>query len=249
MVFHRAPRSLCARTPARCARASPTARRAASDSRTSRPIENLQRIYGYYFDRAQWDQMADLFAETGTIEFAQTGVYAGKRHVRQFLGTMGPQGGEPGWMNEHIQLQIVVTVAPDGRTGAFTQSRTLDDRPLRSSPASGPKGSTRTATSRKAASGSSRPCTSFPRSSRTTTRAGESTQDRPTAPSSAADGRSSADAAVRDLSEGACASVSLPQSGDGSAAHVSRKWRAFRGRRGGSAAGLGFACPRRCVAM
>jgi hypothetical protein len=34
-------------------------------------IENLQRIYGFYYDRAQWDQMADLFADNGTIELAQ----------------------------------------------------------------------------------------------------------------------------------------------------------------------------------
>ena len=33
-------------------------------------IENLQRIYGYYLDRGQWDQAADLFAADGTIEVA-----------------------------------------------------------------------------------------------------------------------------------------------------------------------------------
>jgi SnoaL-like domain len=79
-------------------------------------IENLQRIYGYYYDRAQWDQMADLFADNGTIEFAQQGVFAGKKRVRQFLGSLGPQGLVPGWLNDRIQLQIVVTVSADGRS-------------------------------------------------------------------------------------------------------------------------------------
>jgi SnoaL-like domain len=79
-------------------------------------IENLQRIYGYYYDRAQWDQMADLFADNGSIEFAQQGVFAGKKRVRQFLGSLGPHGLVPGWLNDRIQLQIVVTVAADGRT-------------------------------------------------------------------------------------------------------------------------------------
>jgi hypothetical protein len=79
-------------------------------------IENLQRIYGFYYDRAQWDQMSDLFAASGTIEFAQQGVFVGRKRVRQFLGSLGPHGLVPGWMNDRIQLQVIVDVAPDGRT-------------------------------------------------------------------------------------------------------------------------------------
>ncbi|HXC60079.1 MAG TPA: nuclear transport factor 2 family protein [Steroidobacteraceae bacterium] len=82
--------------------------------RDEQNIENLQRIYGYYLDRAQWDQLADLFADDGTIELAQQGVYVGKKHVRAFLGTLGPAGLEPGWLNDHIQLQPIVTVSSDG---------------------------------------------------------------------------------------------------------------------------------------
>jgi len=55
-------------------------------------IENLQRIYGFYIDRAQWDQAAELFAPDGTIESGQQGVYVGKRRVREFLGLAGHQG-------------------------------------------------------------------------------------------------------------------------------------------------------------
>jgi triacylglycerol lipase len=84
--------------------------------RDEQQIENLLRIYGYYRDRAQWDQVADLFADTGTIEMDQRGVYVGRRRVREFLGSLGPHGLVPGWMNDHIQLQIVVDVAADGRT-------------------------------------------------------------------------------------------------------------------------------------
>jgi acetyl esterase/lipase len=36
--------------------------------------------------------------------------------VREFLGRLGPHGLVPGWMNDHIQLQVVVDVAADGRT-------------------------------------------------------------------------------------------------------------------------------------
>ena len=90
--------------------------RRAQRLRDEQDIENLQRIYGYYLDRAQWDQVADLFANKATLEFAQQGVYVGKARIRAFLGTLGPHGLVPGWLNDHLQLQTVVTVAPDGKT-------------------------------------------------------------------------------------------------------------------------------------
>ncbi|HEX3838844.1 MAG TPA: nuclear transport factor 2 family protein [Steroidobacteraceae bacterium] len=88
-------------------------------------IENLQRIYGFYIDRAMWDQAADLFAPDGTLESGQQGVYVGKRRVRAYLGLSGHQGLSWGWMNDHIQLQPIVDVAPDGLT-AHARSRELD---------------------------------------------------------------------------------------------------------------------------
>jgi hypothetical protein len=88
-------------------------------------IENLQRIYGFYIDRAMWDQAADLFAPDATIESGQQGVYVGKRRVRAFLGLSGHQGLSWGWMNDHMQLQPIVDVAPDGLT-AHARSRELD---------------------------------------------------------------------------------------------------------------------------
>jgi hypothetical protein len=79
-------------------------------------IENLQKIYGYYFDRRMWDEVADLFADDGTIEMAQRGVYVGKARVREFLDLLGPVGLKDGELNDHVQLQVVVSVAPDGRS-------------------------------------------------------------------------------------------------------------------------------------
>ena len=87
-------------------------------------VENLQRIYGYYLDRAMWDQVADLFTEDGTIEMAQRGVYVGRKRVREFLGTLGRHGLTDGWLNDHVQLQIIATVAADGKT-AHVRSREL----------------------------------------------------------------------------------------------------------------------------
>ncbi len=71
-----------------------------------------------------WDQVADLFADNGTIEMAQQGVYVGKKRVREFLGLQGPHGLVDGWLNDHMQLQPIVDVAPDGST-ARVRSREL----------------------------------------------------------------------------------------------------------------------------
>jgi hypothetical protein len=106
--------------------------------RDEQEIENLQRIYGYYLDRALWSQVADLFAHNGTIEMGLSGVYVGKDRIRQFLGLQGPQGLTDGRLNDHMQLQVIVDVARDGRTararsreigmtGTFQGSATLSE--------------------------------------------------------------------------------------------------------------------------
>lgn len=87
-------------------------------------IENLQRIYGYYVDRAMWDQVADLFADDATIEMGQRGVYVGKPRIREFLNLLGPAGLTDGRLNDHIQLQIIADVSPDAYT-ARSRSREL----------------------------------------------------------------------------------------------------------------------------
>src|SRR5687768_13261728 len=38
-------------------------------------INKLQRAYGYYIDEGQWTQVADLFADTSSVEIAARGVY------------------------------------------------------------------------------------------------------------------------------------------------------------------------------
>ena len=93
--------------------------RRAQAQQDERAIENLQRIYGYYLDRGEWDQVADLFAADGTIEFEQRGVYVGKDRIRRFLDLLGPAGLREGHLDDRLQLQIVVHVAPDGRTATL----------------------------------------------------------------------------------------------------------------------------------
>jgi len=79
-------------------------------------IENLQGSYGYYTDKMLWDEIIDLFADDGTLEIGPSGVYVGKEGIRRYLYSLsgGKQGPLEGVLNDHFQLQPIVTVASDG---------------------------------------------------------------------------------------------------------------------------------------
>ena len=103
------------------AQPSPEARLAAYRERVERledadAIENLQATYGYYFDKGLWNEAADLFAADGTFEYGQMGVYVGRERIRRAMLLFGPEGLGRGYLNNHMLLQPIITVAPDGRT-------------------------------------------------------------------------------------------------------------------------------------
>lgn len=79
-------------------------------------IENLQAYFGYYFDKGVWDEVTDLFAANGSFEYGQRGVYIGQDRIRRALLLFGPEGLGEGYLNNHMMLQPIITVAPDGRT-------------------------------------------------------------------------------------------------------------------------------------
>ena len=66
--------------------------------------------------RKLWDQAAGLFSVDGTLEIGQQGVYVGQASIRRGLNRQGPQGLREGERNDHVYLQTLVSVAPDGRT-------------------------------------------------------------------------------------------------------------------------------------
>jgi hypothetical protein len=74
-------------------------------------VTNLQHAYGYYVDRKMWDDVADLFASDGTMEIGLQGVYVGQKSIRRALGPAGLAEGE---INDHVHLQTIVSVMPDG---------------------------------------------------------------------------------------------------------------------------------------
>jgi len=79
-------------------------------------VTNLQDTYGYAIDRRLWDQAAGLFANDGTMEVGLQGVYVGRASIRRGLDQFEPQGLRAGELNDHVYLETLVTVAPDGRT-------------------------------------------------------------------------------------------------------------------------------------
>ena len=77
-------------------------------------VENLQRIFGFYIDKHQWTQAADLFSEDATLEIGGSGVYQGKASILAYLKSQGEEGPQEGILNDHMQLQPVVHVSADG---------------------------------------------------------------------------------------------------------------------------------------
>jgi len=112
----------------------------------SNDIKRLQRTYSYYHDAELWDQMADLFADDGTIEIGLDGVYKGKDRIKAYFRALddGAEGIQRGELDEHFTLQGVVHVAPDGQTakarwrdlmflGEYQKSAEIGEGPMENS--------------------------------------------------------------------------------------------------------------------
>jgi hypothetical protein len=84
----------------------------ASHAESHLAISNLQAAYGYYVDKGLWDEAADMFTPDGTLEIAGRGVYLGQERLRQYLHALPPY--ERGVLFNHMQLQPVIHVDPDG---------------------------------------------------------------------------------------------------------------------------------------
>ena len=86
-------------------------------------IRNLHYAYGYYIDKCLYEDVVDLFADNGEVQFFG-GIFRGKElgvrrlYVGNFL--QGFTGGKPGpvygFLLDHPQMQDVIHVAPDRKT-------------------------------------------------------------------------------------------------------------------------------------
>jgi hypothetical protein len=84
-------------------------------------IEDLQRIYAYYFDSQQAQKVVDLFSDNAvSVEIESHGIFLGKEGIRRFYwDDIGRKGQpQPPWLMKLLIIQIggVVDVAPDGKT-------------------------------------------------------------------------------------------------------------------------------------
>jgi ketosteroid isomerase-like protein len=76
--------------------------------------QNMVAAYGYYLDRAMYDDIADLFAEDALIEMGGQGSWRGKDGVAAFLTRFGAPGLDEGELNDRPQLMPMVTISADG---------------------------------------------------------------------------------------------------------------------------------------
>lgn len=114
--------SLLSSTPV-IAQDTPEARLAAYGNRVELleaqdAVETLTATFGFYFDKGLWEDAADLFSDNGSFEYGQSGVYIGQERIRRAMLLLGPEGLAQGYLNNHMMLQAVITVAPDGETAA-----------------------------------------------------------------------------------------------------------------------------------
>lgn len=82
-------------------------------------IERLFRAYGYYFDKGLWRETTTLFTDDARVEIAQRGIYQGRASVQRLYVDVFGRGKEclpPRGLNNHMILQPIITVDPDGRT-------------------------------------------------------------------------------------------------------------------------------------
>ena len=78
-------------------------------------IANLQRAYGYYVDKSRWEDVADLFASDAVLEINGRGRFIGHERIREYMRHFGPP--KDGLLMNHMQLQPVIHVDPDGQRG------------------------------------------------------------------------------------------------------------------------------------
>lgn len=87
-------------------------------------IQNISSAYGHYVDQSMHDDVADLFAEDSVVEILGRGVFIGQERVREYMHNLGPLGPQPGLLFNHMHLQPIVHIGPDGET-ANVRSRAL----------------------------------------------------------------------------------------------------------------------------
>ena len=81
-------------------------------------IERVQRTYGYFVDKGQWTELAQLFTEDATLEIGGKGIFLGRDRVLEYMQTaFGKDGAKEGLIANHMQFQPIPDISEDGSTG------------------------------------------------------------------------------------------------------------------------------------
>jgi hypothetical protein len=75
-------------------------------------IGSLQNAWGYYVDRRQWDDIADLYTSDGRILLVD-GEIMGQQAIRSALDAAAPAGLADGELHDHLLFAPVITPHPD----------------------------------------------------------------------------------------------------------------------------------------
>jgi len=106
-------------------------------------IRKLQHAYGYYLDKCLYDEVVDLFAESGEVRF-MGGVFKARAGLRRLYCdrfrqnfTGGYNGPVYGFLLDHLILQDIVDVAPNrqsalARFRCFMQAGRHESKPAAS---------------------------------------------------------------------------------------------------------------------
>lgn len=81
-------------------------------------IRRLQRQYGFFLDKGLWEDVSALFADDARASYP-AGVFIGKASIREHIWRNvgdGSIGLKDGRVYNHMVLQPVIDVAPDGKT-------------------------------------------------------------------------------------------------------------------------------------
>lgn len=78
-------------------------------------IKKLQKIYGYYLEHWQWQNVVDLFSDAPdtSLEINNSGVFVGKESIRKFFWS---DKISPKFLHIMMQVNDVIDVEPDGKT-------------------------------------------------------------------------------------------------------------------------------------
>ena len=78
-------------------------------------IRRLQKSYGYYVEHLMVDELTELWADDGELQWVGWGSFKGKEKIKTVWAKMRKDNPAP-YINLAMQLSDIIDIAPDGNT-------------------------------------------------------------------------------------------------------------------------------------